>query len=119
MGLPFFAYLLRCNDGSYYVGHTDQMQYRLAQHQMGEGSQYTCSRLPVRLVWCQEFTTRDEAKAAEKRLKGWSRAKKEALIEGRFDRISLLASRSAKAQALRDAPSQSEGAPQGRGSLKS
>ncbi len=115
MSLPFFAYLLRCSDGSFYAGHTDNMEKRLWQHQMGEGSKYTHSRLPVELVWFQEFTTRDEAKAAEFRLKGWSRAKKIALIEGRFDIISLLASRSAKARALRDAPSLREGAPQEHG----
>jgi len=115
MGLPFFAYLLKCSDGSYYAGHTDGMEKRLWQHQTGEGSQYTRSRLPVELVWFQEFTTRDEAKAAELRLKGWNRAKKAALIEGRFDMISLLASRSGKARALRDAPSQNSGAPQEHG----
>ena len=80
---------------------------------MGEGSQYTRFRLPIKIVWLQEFHTRDEAKAAESRLKGWNRAKKEALIEGRFDVISQLASRSNEGRALRDALLRK--APQGRG----
>ena len=103
MALPFFTYMLQCRDGSYYVGHTDCLEIRISQHLTGDGSRYTRSRLPVKLVWSQEFSTRDEAKAAESQLKGWNRAKKTALIEGRFDLISLLARRGAKARALRDA----------------
>jgi predicted GIY-YIG superfamily endonuclease len=60
------------------------------------------SRLPAALVWSQEFDDRGEAKETERRLKGWSRAKKEALIENKFELISILASRSAGNRALRD-----------------
>jgi len=89
--MPFFTYLLRCNDGSYYVGHTDNLDTRMAQHQSGTLGGYTAKRLPVALLWSQEFSTRDEAFAAERQIKGWSRAKKEALIGGDWDRVSELA----------------------------
>ena len=80
---------------------------------MGEGSRYTRSRLPIKIVWFQEFSTREDAKAAESQLKRWNRAKKEALIMGRIDVISQLASRSNESGALRDALLRK--APQGRG----
>ena len=88
---PFFVYMLRCADGSYYLGHTDEIERRVAQHQAGEVEGYTHERRPVELVWTQETATRDEALAAERRLKGWSRAKKEALIAGDWARVSELA----------------------------
>ena len=113
MGLPFFTYMLRCSNGSYYIGHTDDLEKRLGEHQMGEACHYTRFRLPVKLVWFQEFPAREEAKAAELRLKGWNRAKKEALIEGRFDIISRLSSRSTVGRAIRDALLRK--APQGSG----
>ncbi|MCH7478877.1 MAG: GIY-YIG nuclease family protein, partial [SAR324 cluster bacterium] len=96
-----------------YVGHTDHLGKRLEQHRRGEGSRYTRSRLPIEIVWFQKFATREEAKAAESGVKGWNRAKKEALIEGQFDVISQLASRSTEGRALRDALLRK--APQGRG----
>ena len=102
MNQPFFVYILRCKDDSYYVGQTDNLDHRIAEHRHGEGCQYTQSRLPVELVWSQEFDDRYEAKETERRLKGWSRAKKEALVAKRFDLISNLASRSAGNRALRD-----------------
>ncbi|OJV05820.1 MAG: hypothetical protein BGO06_12585 [Shinella sp. 65-6] len=89
--MAFYAYLLRCNDGGYYAGHTDDLEFRLAQHQTGALGGYTAKRLPVALVWCDSFPTRDEAFAAEWKLKGWSRAKKEALIAGDWERVSELA----------------------------
>ena len=87
----FSTYLLRCNDGSYYTGHTDNLEYRLAQHQSGALGGYTAKRLPVTLVWSESFATRDDAFAAERRIKGWRRAKKEALIAGDWELISRLA----------------------------
>ena len=89
--MHFHAYLLRCNDGSYYAGHTDNIDVRLAQHRSGEMEGYTAKRLPVEPVWCDVFATRAEAFAAERRIKGWSRAKKEALIAGDWDLVSVLA----------------------------
>jgi LAO/AO transport system kinase len=88
---PFHVYMLRCADGSFYVGHTDELQRRVAQHQAGELPGYTHERRPVSLVWHQETATREEALAAELRIKGWSRAKKEALIAGDWERVKQLA----------------------------
>jgi len=84
------AYLLRCADGSYYAGHTDNLDLRMAQHKTGALGGYTAKRRPVELVWSERFATRDEAFAAERRLKGWSRAKKEALIAGDWERLRAL-----------------------------
>ncbi|MEY3253322.1 MAG: methylmalonyl Co-A mutase-associated GTPase MeaB, partial [Pseudomonadota bacterium] len=88
---PFHVYLLKCADGSYYVGHTDELQRRVAQHEAGELPGYTLERRPVSLVWQQETATREEALAAELRIKGWSRAKKEALIAGDWEGLKQLA----------------------------
>jgi putative endonuclease len=87
----FHCYMLRCADGTYYVGHTDDLAIRIAQHQTGCFTGYTYKRRPVELVWSDAFQTRDDAKAVEKKLKGWGRAKKEALIAGDWERISELA----------------------------
>ena len=87
----FWAYLLRCSDGSYYTGHTDNLEFRLAQHRAGIASDWTTRRLPVELVWQQLFRTRDEAKAAEFQIKPWARAKKEALIACDWDSPSYFA----------------------------
>ena len=87
---PFFVYLLRCSDGSYYGGHTDNIEVRMQQHDVAE-TEYTSKRKPVELVWQGEFETREGAIAFEQQIKGWSRAKKEALIAGDWDRIQKLA----------------------------
>lgn len=89
--MSFFAYLLRCADASYYAGHTDDLALRVGQHETGECGGYTATRRPVTLVWSQEFATREEALAAERRIKGWSRAKKVALMAGDFALLSALA----------------------------
>lgn len=89
--MAFHTYLLRCNDGSYYTGHTDDIEQRIAQHSTGALGGYTAKRLPVTLVWSDSFPTREEAFAAERKIKGWGRAKKEALILGDWEMISLLA----------------------------
>ena len=89
--MDFWAYMLRCSDGSYYVGHTDDIDLRFAQHVTGVLGGYTAKRRPVTLVWSDRFPTRDEAFAAERRLKGWGRAKKEALIAGDWERVQMLA----------------------------
>ena len=87
---PFFVYILKCADNSYYCGHTDELEHRMRQHDSGmEG--YTATRKPVTLLWKGEFEQRDEAIAFERRIKGWSRSKKEALIAGDWERISALA----------------------------
>ncbi len=85
------TYILRCSDGSYYVGSTRDLAFRISQHQSGTGSRYTACRRPVELVWTAEYERVDEAFAIEKRVQGWSRAKREALITGRFDLLPDLA----------------------------
>jgi putative endonuclease len=80
-------YMLRCSDGSYYVGSTRNLEVRLHQHRTGGGAAYTKSPLPVELVYAAEFVTVAEAFAAEKRVQNWSRAKREALIRGDFDAL--------------------------------
>ncbi|MDW4572221.1 GIY-YIG nuclease family protein [Microbacterium sp. M3] len=82
-----FLYILRCSDGSYYVGSTVDMERRLAQHQAGEGSAYTRRRLPVELAWLGEFERIEDAFAWEKRVQGWSRAKREAFMAGGLDAV--------------------------------
>ncbi len=89
--MGFWAYMLHCRGGAFYTGHADNLPRRIAQHESGSIEGFTADRLPVLLVWSQEFSTRFEALEAERRIKGWSRAKKMALIRGDWDRISALA----------------------------
>ena len=89
--MSFWAYMLHCRGGTFYVGHTDDLERRVGQHQSGRVAGFTADRLPVVLAWSAQFETRDEAKRAEKQLKGWSREKKLALIRGDWPRISALA----------------------------
>jgi predicted GIY-YIG superfamily endonuclease len=89
--MQFWVYLLRCADGSYYAGHSENLEARLWQHQQGLCCDWTARRRPVELVWCVAAPTRAEAIAFERRIKGWSCAKKEALIASDWDRISWLA----------------------------
>jgi predicted GIY-YIG superfamily endonuclease len=88
--VSFYTYMLRCSDGSFYVGHTDNIEARIVQHHLGMTDGYTSSRLPVELVWSSDFPTRYEALTAERQLKGWSRAKKQALIRNDWAAISRL-----------------------------
>jgi len=83
-------YILKCNDGSYYTGSTRSLDLRIAQHQAGQGVEYTRKRLPVKLVYVEEFQRIDEAYDRERQIKGWSRKKKEALMKGSFDRLRKL-----------------------------
>jgi tRNA/rRNA methyltransferase len=91
MARPFFTYMLRCSDGSYYVGHTDDIENRVAEHDTGATGGYTATRRPIQLVWFEEFSTREEAKVVEAQIKKWSRRKKEALITGRMDELRAAA----------------------------
>ena len=87
----YHVYILLCSDDSYYVGVTNNLERRFAEHQTGYNEKaYTYSRLPVRLVWSQGFSDPCSAIAAEKKLKGWTRVKKEALIEGRYELLPEL-----------------------------
>ncbi|GAA1750920.1 GIY-YIG nuclease family protein [Agromyces humatus] len=84
-------YILRCRDGSFYVGSTIDLDRRIAQHAHGEGAAYTRRRLPVVLVYHQQFDRIEQAYSAEKQVQNWSRAKRIALIEGRFELLPSLA----------------------------
>ncbi|MCE7482351.1 MULTISPECIES: GIY-YIG nuclease family protein [Microbacterium] len=81
------AYMLRCCDGTLYIGSTIDLDQRLKQHEAGMGAEYTKRRLPVSLFWCGEFDGIDEAFAWEKRLQGWSHAKRVAFAEGGLDAV--------------------------------
>ena len=86
-----YAYILECSDGSFYVGSTRNLELRLQQHHVGEGSEYTKRRRPVRCVWSHRFDHIGDAFAFEKQVQNWSRAKRLALIEGRYDDLPELA----------------------------
>jgi predicted GIY-YIG superfamily endonuclease len=87
-----FVYIVRCSDGAYYVGSTrTTLDDRVAQHNAGSFDGYTARRRPVTLVFAQEFDRITDAIAAERQLKGWRRAKKEALIRGDFEALQELA----------------------------
>ena len=87
-----FVYILRCRDGRYYVGSTrGSLEQRIGEHNTGCYGGYTKSRRPVELVHSQSFDRITDAIAAERQLKGWSRAKKEALIRGDYEHLKVLA----------------------------
>ncbi|MBI1286299.1 MAG: GIY-YIG nuclease family protein [Flavobacteriales bacterium] len=88
----FYVYILECADGSYYTGITNDVDRRIAQHQAGNDPRaYTWNKRPVKLVYHQQFLDANDAIAFEKRVKGWNRKKKLALIEGRFGDLPGLA----------------------------
>lgn len=90
--MSFWVYMLRCSDDSYYTGHTDDLQGRIAQHDTGAfPTCFTFKRRPVELVFAQEHATREEALASEQQIKGWSRKKKAAMIRGDWAEVSRLA----------------------------
>ena len=87
-----FTYILRCADGSFYVGSTrGDIHRRVSQHNAGTGARYTACRRPVELVWSAEFERTTEAFALEKQIQNWSRSKRLALIEGRYGDLPALA----------------------------
>jgi putative endonuclease len=94
-----WVYILECSDGTFYVGSTVGLERRLWEHNEGLGAAYTRHRLPVRLLWSAAFERIDEAFAFEKRVQGWSRRKRRALIEGRLGDLGWLSSRSYDARA--------------------
>ncbi len=94
-----YMYILRCSNGQYYTGSTSDVEKRLFQHQEGEGSNFTKKHLPVELVYIEEYERIDEAFIREKQVQGWSRKKKEALINGKYDKLPELS----KSKSLRQA----------------
>lgn len=86
-----YVYILRCDDGRYYVGVTNDLERRLLEHQNGINSNcFTFKRRPVELVFYEVFQSPSEAIAFEKKLKGWSKAKKSALIEQNWEKLHVL-----------------------------
>ena len=106
--MAFYVYILRCADASYYAGHTDDLEKRVAEHGLGLVPGYTHRRRPVQLVFADEFPSRLEALERERQIKGWSRAKKEALIRANWERLHRLTKASSgrpRASPLRAHPS--------------
>lgn len=85
-----WVYILKCSDGSYYTGVTNNLNRRLTEHQSGGHKGYTSVRLPVELVYSREISKPMDAIAAEKQIKKWSRAKKEALIKADYESLHKL-----------------------------
>jgi len=92
----FFVYILLCSDGSFYTGHTDDLEKRMAEHNTQYYDCYTSKRLPVYLVYYAAFGARDEAIAAERQIKGWNHTKKQALVDNNFARLRELSKRAKK-----------------------
>ena len=89
--MTFTVYLLECADGTLYVGHTDNLDLRMHQHDLGIKGCYTSTRRPLRLFHAEAFETRYEAIVIERKLKGWSRAKKFAYVRGDWEEVHRLA----------------------------
>ena len=89
-----YVYILRCSDGSFYVGSTWDIERRVFEHNEGVGAAYTRRRRPGGVVWTGECDRIADAFAMEKRIQGWSRAKRQALIDDRTDELGRLSSRS-------------------------
>jgi len=91
--MAFHVYILRCNDGTFYVGHTESLDERVAAHNAGMGPAYTRHRRPVELVRSEPFETASAAVRRENQLKRWTRNKKQALIDGDLDRLKKASKR--------------------------
>lgn len=85
-----YTYILECSDGSYYTGSTKDLELRIRQHQNGKGANHTKKRLSINLVYVEIFNRIDEAFQREKQIQGWSRKKKEALIDGKHNQLPRL-----------------------------
>lgn len=93
MKTQFWVYMLECSDRRFYVGFTSNLETRIHEHQSGKYRGFTSKRLPVKLVWFQEYQDPNEAIRAEKQIKDWSREKKIVLIKNDWERIKFLAMR--------------------------
>ena len=95
LAMGAFVYMLLCSDRSFYVGSAtgDDLSRRIAEHNTGAYRGYTFTRRPVRLIWSEHFERITDAIAAERQIKGWSRAKKAALAKGEWPRLKRLAKR--------------------------
>ena len=85
-----YVYIARCSDGTFYVGHTENLDLRGNEHNDGRGARYTALRCPVRFVHTEIFESLEAAVRRERQLKRWSHAKKQALISGNLQRLKQL-----------------------------
>lgn len=84
----YFVYILKCKDDSFYTGFTNNLDRRLYEHNAGlSKDSYTYDKRPVELVWYEMFTEPTQAILIEKKIKGWSRRKKQALIDEDWDKL--------------------------------
>jgi putative endonuclease len=114
-----FLYILRCADGSYYVGTArKELEERVAEHNSGMFGGYTATQRPVALVFAQHFESITDAIAAERQVKGWSRPKKEALMQSDWFRVGELARRRRPHPSRRAASPRSSGCGRARLSLQ-
>lgn len=90
MPSDFIVYILRCSDGSLYIGRATDLASRLARHAEGRGCEYTRTRLPIALVWSERHSSWESATERELQIKRWTRAKKEALVRGDPDELKRL-----------------------------
>ena len=89
--MSFFTYIVECSDGKYYTGFTDDLDARVIAHNTGEyPNAYTLRRRPVKLVFYMEFEDAGSAKEFERQIKKWTRAKKKALIQGKWEKLPEL-----------------------------
>ncbi|MBW6527996.1 GIY-YIG nuclease family protein [Sphingomonas sp. RHCKR7] len=103
--MSFHVYMLRCADGSYYTGHAEDLERRVAEHQAGTIPGYTHDRRPVELMWSQDFPTRAEAVERELQVKDWSRKQKEALFRADWEVVAESARSRPRVSAALDAGS--------------
>ena len=90
MTKSYFVYILKCSDGTYYTGSTSNLEKRINEHKLGKYDGYTSKRLPIKLVYSQELKDPKEMIESERRIKKWSRLKKEALIDRNYDELVRL-----------------------------
>ena len=92
--MTYTVYMLECADGAYYIGMTEDLEIQIAEHQSGHNpSAYTFRRRPVKLAWSQSFASEHQAFLRERQVKGWTRAKKRALVEGNWNLIHEIVER--------------------------
>ncbi len=85
-----YMYILQCSDGTFYTGSTWNLDRRLIEHNLGIGANYTRARRPLKLVYCEEYDRIDDAFYRERQIHNWSHGKKQALVDGKLDRLKAL-----------------------------
>ena len=91
--MVYYVYILRCADGSFYVGSAQNVETRVKVHNDARGASYTFKHRPVRLVYSETFRSKVDALTRERQLKRWSRGKKEGLIAGELEWLKRLSRR--------------------------